>query len=758
MTESTAYQVKRIRRKYQIFRVTEILLWSACISCLSFYLARLFTPGNIVPAISACLTGCATAFAGFRWLNLLGITDDDLARYLNRNYPSLRESADLLLRKQEELTPLQKLQRAKTILRFHEIYPSIKLPHRIGQALVVAVFSLVAGIASTSFLKGPGHSVTSENPPEKNVVTEKMNFPAAIQEGTITISPPSYTRIKTTSTHDFDLRVPEGSTVVWDIIFEGPVSKVQLLLSGKDTIAFSGNSRDYDLRHTCTESGFYQLAWEKDDSYVTYSDYYKLEVVKDNPPTIVIENQKQFVELAPTDNLKTILSSVLADDYGISQAYIIATVSKGSGEAIKFREQKLLFDSPQKISGKKIPASRTIDLVDLGLLPGDELYFYVEAFDIKKPTPNRARTETYFITLQDTSEMMTSVDASLGVNLIPEYFRSQRQIIIDSEKLLKERNKASRSNFNLRSNELAHDQKVLRLRYGEFLGEEFESGIVPQHEVPPLENDDEGEGIRKKFGHEHDRINENGQVDEKSGKKETHTHGAGESSGNKKQDPLRGFVHAHDDAEEATFFIQSIRAKLKAALTIMWDAELYLRLYQPDKSLPYQYSALKLLKEISQESRIYVHRTGFDPPPLKEEKRLTADLSQIENSISESRQKGIEPYENIRKAIITVERLIATDTIALTETEKNNLTAAGRELALLELKNPGGYLKTLSQLKMMVQHEIQDHEATSILLEIRSSLWKALPHNTVQPQPTTGIAHELDLEFLKRLEPFYSHD
>lgn len=700
--------------------------------------------------------GCTSAFAGFRWLNLLGITDDDLARYLNRNYPNLQESADLLLRRQEGLTPLQELQRAKTISRFHEIYPTIRLPHRVGQALVVAVFSLVAGIASTSFLTRPSHSVTSQKPAQKITVTEKRNFPAAIQEGTITISPPSYTRIKAKSTHDFNLRIPEGSTVVWHIIFERPVSNVQLLLSGKDTIAFSGNTREYDLRHTCTETGFYQLAWKKDDSSAIFSDYYKLEVVKDNPPTIVVENQKQFAELAPADNLKTILSSVITDDYGISQTYIIATVSKGSGEAIKFREHKLLFDSPQKISGKKIRASRTIDLIDLGLHPGDELYFYVEAFDNKKPTANRARTETYFITLQDTSEIMTSVDASLGVNLIPEYFRSQRQIIIDSEKLLKERKRVSRSNFNMRSNELAHDQKVLRLRYGEFLGEEFEAGMVPQHEVPSLENDDED--IGKKFSHEHDGKNENGQIDERRDKKETHSHGVDESSADKKQDPLKEFVHAHDNAEEATFFVQSIRAKLKAALTIMWDAELHLRLYQPDKSLPYQYSALKLLKEISQESRIYVHRTGFDPPPLKEEKRLTGDLSQIENSISESRQKGNEPNENIGKAIITVERLIAADTILLSETEKNNLTAAGRELALLELKDPGGHLKTLSQLKMMVQNEIEGHNARSILREIRSSLWNALPYKAVQPQPTTGVTHELDLEFLKSLEPFYSND
>ena len=184
----------------------------------------------------------------------------------------------------------------------------------------------------------------------------------------------------------------------------------------------------------------------------------------------------------------------------------------------------------------------------------------------------------------------------------------------------------------------------------------------------------------------------------------------------------------------------------------MWDAELYLRLYQPEKSLPYQYSALKLLKEISQDSRIYVHRTGFDPPPLKEEKRLTGDLSEIKNSIEESqREKGPEPCENIRRAVKTIEGLMNKDTISLSENDKNNLKAAGRELAMLELKNPGGYLKTLSWLKMVTQDEIDHNEMKNVLVNIRSSLWKALPLRTVQPQPSIGITHELDLEFLKSL-------
>ena len=65
-----------------------------------------------------------------------------------------------------------------------------------------------------------------------------------------------------------------------------------------------------------------------------------------------------------------------------------------------------------------------------------------------------------------------------------------------------------------------------------------------------------------------------------------------------KEDPLEEYLHNHDDPEESTLFTQSLKSKLRQALNQMWDAELHLRLYTPDKSLPFQYKAQKLIQEI----------------------------------------------------------------------------------------------------------------------------------------------------------------
>ena len=93
------------------------------------------------------------------------------------------------------------------------------------------------------------------------------------------------------------------------------------------------------------------------------------------------------------------------DDYGLADAHLVATVAKGSGEAVKFREQVIPFDGdnedePSPGSSITRRFTKTLDLAALGLEPGDELYFYVEARDNRQPTPNHTRSETRFLVLQ----------------------------------------------------------------------------------------------------------------------------------------------------------------------------------------------------------------------------------------------------------------------------------------------------------------------------------------------------------------------
>ena len=127
-------------------------------------------------------------------------------------------------------------------------------------------------------------------------------------------------------------------------------------------------------------------------------------------------------------------TSKITDDFGLKEAHIIATVSKGSGESVKFREEKLSFNSSVSRGQKNANLSAKINLDKLKMEPGDELYFYVETSDLKQPNNNIARSDTYFAVIKDTVSDQFAVEATMGVNRMPDYFRSQRQLIIDTKK------------------------------------------------------------------------------------------------------------------------------------------------------------------------------------------------------------------------------------------------------------------------------------------------------------------------------------
>ena len=104
---------------------------------------------------------------------------------------------------------------------------------------------------------------------------------------------------------------------------------------------------------------------------------------------------------------------------------------------------------------------------------GDELYLHFEIQDNRNPYPQTTKTFKYIIALADSTKLAMDMYGGLAVDRMPEYFRSQRQIIIDTEKLIAEKNQMPLKQFKEQSNNIGIDQKILRLRYGKFLGEEF---------------------------------------------------------------------------------------------------------------------------------------------------------------------------------------------------------------------------------------------------------------------------------------------
>jgi hypothetical protein len=221
--------------------------------------------------------------------------------------------------------------------------------------------------------------------------------------------------------------------------------------------------------------------------------------------------------------------------------------------------------------------------------PGDELYFFVRATD-NAPSPHTAQSPTYTLRLPG-AEAESLESTALPTMAKPENLRSQRQIIIDTEQLvadLKAHPDMPQATLRNRSEIIASDQAKLRLRYGQFLGEE--SSLFGEEE----------------HGHEEN-------------------HGGAERPGSEIS-VMKAFGHAHDMEDNATIFDPQTKAILKRALSAMWDAEKSLRAISPKPALPPEYKALEAIKELQSAERVYLHRTAFVPPALKEEKRMTGDI------------------------------------------------------------------------------------------------------------------------------------
>jgi hypothetical protein len=102
-----------------------------------------------------------------------------------------------------------------------------------------------------------------------------------------------------------------------------------LIFAENDSVKLNATgTQRFIVQKSVSSSSFYNIAWSNADGYAKASDFYQVEVIKDHPPAISVSHLNQFTEFDIDDKLKVDLQSTLTDDYSLTNAYIIATVSK----------------------------------------------------------------------------------------------------------------------------------------------------------------------------------------------------------------------------------------------------------------------------------------------------------------------------------------------------------------------------------------------------------------------------------------------
>ena len=723
--EDSIHTLHRIRRQY--VQAKGLLYALQALAAIAVGAAVLYKWKSEIPVLAATAVAiilAAVIYSVWRWNSIRKTDLKQVARHLNRQYPQLEDSTALLLRTPNELNLLERLQQQKVAAALQELHPEKEKVFTLRSTATYIVLGLGL-VLSAGILYLPAAPLLALPAPTEI----QVNFPEApatatdtatvIEKIEITVTPPPYTGKNAYQSESPNLRVEEGATVSWRIRTNKPAKALQLVLNEATLVDFVNKTDSYTISRSVTAPALYHLRLNGQKS-----EFYTMEVIPDEVPVIQIQKPKQYTEILFGAPQRVNLQAQLSDDYGIRDANMIATVAKGSGEAVKFREEKISLGLSG--TGRSFDINKTLDLQQLGMTYGDELYFYVQAWDNHR---GYTRSETYFVQIEDTTIVEAAFDMTAGVNSVPEYFRSQRQIIIDTEKLLKEQKSISRSSFEERSNNIGIDQKLLRLRYGKFLGEESESGIGPGGGIPEGEEGHEEAAHSAGDGHDHPEF----------------------ENQNDPQALLDPYLHKHDQEGAATIFEPAVKAKLKGALAQMWEAELRLRTHKPKEALPYEYKALRMLKEVQQSTRAYVAKTGFEAPPLKEpELRLSGELDKI-TPLSETQTIKTEtelPYT--RAALDWLERYRQRGIYKLSDAKV--LEQAGQELAQQALNGLGSYLRALQDLRTIISNINSGEELCApCLLTVERTWGTLLPPAERAPQQQTVRRSPLSREYLKQL-------
>ncbi len=184
----------------------------------------------------------------------------------------------------------------------------------------------------------------------------------------------------------------------------------------------------------------------------------------------------------------------------------------------------------------------------------------------------------------------------------------------------------------------------------------------------------------------------------------------------------------------------------------MWNSELRLRTYKTVEALPYEYKALRLLKDLQQKSRAYVAKTTVKIAQLKEDKRLSGELDKIAQPVQKSVFKPNEEKELLlKKALLLLENRRAR--VNLTTSDQLVLQQLEREMILAAADHPATFLSALQKLKQISSGKMLPDASFS---EVERAVQKIMPVQPAKPKeqqkaPASAL-YERYFNHLKEME------
>ncbi|NYF37079.1 hypothetical protein [Stenotrophomonas sp. JAI102] len=580
-------------------------------------------------------------------------------------HPVAQDSADLLFAAPEALNPLQRRQRAHVEAALQSRLPELRPRWPWRWVLASAVMSVLAMALAFGWPRGqsaaplfPGASAPPATPAQ----------PPQLRSTRLEITAPAYTGQAVRVQNALDGKVAQDSRLQWSLRFSAQPHTAALQFHDGQRIALQRDGDLWTARWTATRPALYRVVTEP---ALRDTRLYRLDVVPDRPPVVRVIAPDRSLVLGTPGQRQWPLQFEATDDHGVvATAQLKVTLAQGSGENITFREQTFTLSGTGPATQRRF--ARTLDLGALGATEGNDVIAQLTVRDTHAPTAQSAQSSSVILRLPSAAEIQGTDMEGMVKKTLPAYFRSQRQIIIDAEALIKLRRQLPAEAFVKRADAIGVDQRILRLRYGQFLGEESEGGAKPPPTSDTLPTSDTP---ATPHDEDHDHHGDPAQAQAQAGH-DDHDHGAPTDGTapvfGSATDVLSEYGHTHDHAEAATLLDPKTRATLKAALDQMWSSEGELRQGQPERALPYAYKALGFIKEVQQAERIYLARVGPELPPIDEGRRMTGNRAELA-----SRALPLRALEAPDQAIVQVWQQLADpgsapDLDALTEWLRRN--------------------------------------------------------------------------------------
>jgi hypothetical protein len=739
--------VSQTKHAYLVRFVVNKLGWIAILSAVvgvlsqSLFVIPIVIAAALLLSIYACLKS-----SPYRQINL-----QNLLRHLNRQFDILEESAELITLPINSLNVLQKLQLSKIVVILSKLLadpkihigPIYVIKKGLVSSVIVVILLMICGLSYQQgwlqlpfFIKPEINAEGGElENPQSNEKPKVLQL--SIEHIDIQVTPPAYTNQDVFSTDDMNITVLSGSRVNWQLGFSNNTPEYELRFSHDEVIRMEGDGTGtYSASKVLNHTGIYSVS----ASVGKLDSLFSMTVLLDKQPYIRFVTPKKTITEVPknTDPLIT-LEAIVGDDFGIAKVDILASIAKGSGEAVKFRDEVFQFDESRLSDDDSIYVKHW-NLKDLGMEPGDEFYFSVRAWDNKEPEAQMTVSQTKIVRwLEDDQEGILS--DGIVIDFIPEYFKSQRQIIIETLELIASENQLSETEFKKTSQSLGQAQNDLKQKYGQFLGDEFGEGGADvtsadddfdKHVDEEHEDEDghtvsehESEGEHKASEHEH---------------AEELTEQSSDLSGY--EQIIARYGHAHGEVDIGLMTKQNPKAMMKRAVAAMWQAELHLLLSEPKLALPFENEALSFLNKAKKAERIYVKRLGFEPPPVTEQRRYQGKLDDIENRqrvIVNSIDDTVQVSITQALSIIDKHRVSRYE-MAMSDEEQTVM----RNIKQLLLDNTAAepelirYVATLE--KALLNKSLLDDDCSDCLVELEKRLWLFVPNDHAVPSMSNRIS------------------